>query len=85
MTKKDLMSKLIDLNPQNMIMMIDNRRIELLIIKYNCDDYSVDLFYNDKLRKSIDKLTRLELFDFIHKNFNYEDEIKYVELMRSYE
>jgi hypothetical protein len=85
MTKKDLMSKLIDLNPQNMVMMIDNRRIELLIMKYNCDDYSVDLFYNDKLRKSIDKLTRLELFDFIHKNFNYEDEIKYVELVRSYE
>lgn len=85
MTKKDLMSKLIDLNPQNMVMMIDNRRVELLIIKYNRDDYSVDLFYNDKLRKSIDKLTRLELFDFIHKNFNYEDEIKYVELMRSYE
>lgn len=85
MTKKDLMSKLIDLNPQNMVMMIDNRRVELLIIKYNCDDYSVVLFYNDKLRKSIDKLTRLELFDFIHKNFNYEDEIKYVELVRSYE
>lgn len=85
MTKKDLMSKLIDLNSQNMVMMIDNRRVELLIIKYNRDDYSVDLFYNDKLRKSIDKLTRLELFDFIHKNFNYEDEIKYVELMRSYE
>ncbi|AVQ32602.1 hypothetical protein [Fusobacterium varium] len=85
MTKKDLMSKLIDLNSQNMVMMIDNRRVELLIIKYNCDDYSVDLFYNDKLRKSIDKLTRLELFDFIHKNFNYEDEIKYVELVRSYE
>lgn len=85
MTKKDLMSKLIDLNPQDMVMMIDNRKIELLIMKYNCDDYSVDLFYNDKLRKSIDKLNRLELFDFIHKNFNYEDEIKYVELVRSYE
>lgn len=85
MTKKDLMSKLIDLNPQNMVMMIDNRRIELLIMKYDCDDYSADLFYNDKLRKSIDKLTRLELFDFIRKNFNYEDKIKYVELVRSYE
>lgn len=85
MIKKDLMSKLIDLNPQNMVMMIDNRRIELLIMKYDCDDYSADLFYNDKLRKSIDKLTRLELFDFIRKNFNYEDEIKYVELVRSYE
>lgn len=85
MTKKDLMSKLIDLNPQNMVMMIDNRKIELLIMKYNYDDYSVDLFYNDKLRKSIDRLNRSELFDFIHKNFNYEDEIKYVELVRSYE